>query len=134
MALNALHDALVQVSRVERRLEPFFRAPLDALLRGPQAAVIQFLINAGRTRDVPGLAQERPIPDEEAHIQSIIDTMRAPKPPRRAVEATTMFDNSTMSGEKRRQYRNATTQPFCSAMTDGRPASRREICPGSAGR
>jgi hypothetical protein len=76
MVMRTLHDALVSLSRVERRLEPFFRAPLDAVLREPQAALIQALINLGRRREEMALAEERQIPDEEAHIQSIIDTMR----------------------------------------------------------
>ena len=76
MVLRALHNALVSFSHAERRLEPFFRAPLDALLRDPQAALIQALINLGRRRDGLALAEERLIPDEAAHIQSIIDTMR----------------------------------------------------------
>lgn len=77
MVMKALHDALVAVNRIERRIEPFIRPPLDALLRDPQAALIQFLINLGRRHEGLALAQERPIPDEEAHIQAIIDTMRA---------------------------------------------------------
>jgi hypothetical protein len=76
MVLRRLHDALVSLSHVERRLEPFFRAPADALLRAPQAALIQALINLGRPRETLGLAEERPIPDEAAHIQAILDTMR----------------------------------------------------------
>ncbi len=75
--LQGVHDILAALSRLERRLDPFLRAPLDALLREPQAALIQKLINLGRGNEGLALAEERPIADEESHIQSIIDDMRA---------------------------------------------------------
>jgi hypothetical protein len=76
MVLNALHDALVSLSHLERRFEPYWRPAVDSVLREPQAALIQFLINLGRPDLGLGLAEERVIPDEEVHIQSVIDTMR----------------------------------------------------------
>jgi hypothetical protein len=75
MPLRRLHDALVSLSRVERRLEPFFRVPVDAVFREPAAAVLQFLINIQRRREGLALAEERLMPDEEAHTQAIIDLM-----------------------------------------------------------
>ena len=75
MPLRRLHDFLVSLSHVERRLEPFFREAVDSVLREPQAAVIQFLINVQRRDEGLKLAEERPIPDEELHLQEIIDRM-----------------------------------------------------------
>jgi len=75
MPLRRLHDALVALSHVERRLEPFFREAVDAVTREPIAAVLQFLINIQRRDEGLALAEERPIPDEEAHLQAIIDRM-----------------------------------------------------------
>lgn len=77
MPLRRLHDALVALSHVERRLEPFFRDAVNAVTREPLAAVIQFLINIQRRNEGLALAEERPIPDEEAHLQAIIDLMHA---------------------------------------------------------
>ncbi len=75
MFWQRLHNAVVAGLHLERRFEPFFRAPLDALLREPAAALIQYLINRARRDEGLAIAEERPIPDEEAHLQSIIDTM-----------------------------------------------------------
>lgn len=75
MPLHRLHDALVAMNRVERRLEPFFREAADAVFREPLAAALQFLINIQRRDEGLKLAEERPIPDEEAHLQAIIDLM-----------------------------------------------------------
>ena len=60
---------------IERRFEPFFRPAVDAVLREPSAALIQYLINRQRRDDGLGLAEEHEQPGEEQHLQSIIDTM-----------------------------------------------------------
>jgi hypothetical protein len=75
MPLRRLHDALVRLSRIERRLEPFFRVAADAALREPQAAILQFLINIQRRNEGLALAEERIAPDEEVHTRAIIDLM-----------------------------------------------------------
>jgi deferrochelatase/peroxidase EfeB len=72
--LRALHRALVIGLHVERRLEPFFRPALNAVLRAPSAALIQYLINRRRPNEGLGLAEERIAPDEEASLESIIDS------------------------------------------------------------
>ena len=77
MVLRTLHDVLQTVSKLERRLEPFVRAPLDAVFRAPQEQFVQYLINRGRRDEGLALAEERLLPDEAVFIQSIIDTMRA---------------------------------------------------------
>jgi len=76
MILKILHAILVFFLHLERRFEPFFRPWANALLRNPSAAAIQFFYNLGRKNDGLGLAQERIDPDEEASLQSMIDTMR----------------------------------------------------------
>jgi len=75
MPLRRLHDALVTLSRVERRLEPFFREPVDSVLREPMAALLQFLINLQRKDEGLALAEERPLPGEEEATQAIIQRM-----------------------------------------------------------
>ena len=76
MILKPLHAVLVFFLHLERRFEPFFRPVLNRLLREPSAAAIQFFYNLNRKNDGLGLAEERIDPDEEASLQSMIDTMR----------------------------------------------------------
>ena len=75
MFLQRLHDAILFLLHVERRFEPFFRPALDALFRTPSAALIQSLINFRRKDEHLKIAEERPRPDEDLHLQQIIDTM-----------------------------------------------------------
>ena len=76
MPLQRLHDFLVAVSHIERRLEPPVRDVLDAVLRPPQAAVAQFLMNIRRKNEHLKLAEEKLQPNEEEDTQAIIDLMR----------------------------------------------------------
>lgn len=76
MILRALHNTLVFFLHAERRFEPFFRPALNAILREPSAMMIQWLINLQRRDEGYRIAEERPEPDEEAFLQSMIDTMR----------------------------------------------------------
>ena len=73
--LGAFHRAVVFLLHVERRFEPFFRPAFNAVLREPMAKLIQWLINRRRRDEGLALAEERIQPDEEKHLQSIIDTM-----------------------------------------------------------
>ena len=71
---------LLFLLHLERRLDPFFRRPFDAVFRGPLTALTTKLINWKRRRergDGLGLAEERIQPDEEQHVQAIIDTFTA---------------------------------------------------------
>jgi len=70
-----LHDVIIFMLHVERRFEPFFRPVVDAVFRAPSAAAIQYLINLRRRDEHLGIAEEREQPDEERHLQSIINTM-----------------------------------------------------------
>ncbi|MDN5869781.1 MAG: hypothetical protein L0H73_03525 [Nitrococcus sp.] len=72
--LRGLHRALVGALHIERRLEPFFRAAFNRLLRERLAALIQYLINRGRPDEGLALAEERIAPDEEASLDSIIQS------------------------------------------------------------
>jgi hypothetical protein len=75
MLLRRLHDALVRLLEVERRLEPFFRPQLNHVLREPAAAVLQFLINLRRPNEHLALAEERIYPWEDASNDAIIRLM-----------------------------------------------------------
>lgn len=72
--LNWLSDASTSLVHLERRFDPFFRPAFDAILRDPLTSFANALINAGRSNDGLKLAEEKPLPDEEACVDSIIDS------------------------------------------------------------
>jgi hypothetical protein len=72
--LNLLVNASTRFVHLERRFDPFFRPAFDAVLRDPIAKLTTALINWQRPRDGSNIAEERPIPDEEQHLQSIISS------------------------------------------------------------
>jgi len=76
MPLQRLHDVLVKISRIERRLEPPVRDTLDAIFRPTLCAILQVLINLGRKNEGLKLAEERLQPGEVESTQAIIDLMR----------------------------------------------------------
>jgi hypothetical protein len=65
------------LTHAERRVEPWFRPQVNALLREPSARLIQALINRTRRDEGLELAEERPLPGEEAALDSVIATMGA---------------------------------------------------------
>jgi len=75
--LNWVSDTSMRLVQLERRFDPFFRPAFDAVLRDPLARFVTFLINMRRPDEGFELAEEGPIPDEEAHLQSIITTFEA---------------------------------------------------------
>jgi hypothetical protein len=75
MFWRRLHDLILFLLHVERRFDPFVRPVVDALLRTPSAAIIQFLVNLTRKNEHLALATEQVQPNEEQHLQSIMATM-----------------------------------------------------------
>jgi hypothetical protein len=75
--LDWISEALVFLLHVERRFDPFFRRPFDAVFRDPLAKLTTALINRKREDEGLALAEERIQPDEEAHLDSIIETFTA---------------------------------------------------------
>jgi len=73
--LNWIANTSTSLVHLERRFEPFFRRPFDALFRQLLTNVTTALINLKRKNDGLKLAEERPQPDEEAHLDDIIATM-----------------------------------------------------------
>jgi hypothetical protein len=57
---------------LERRFDPLFRPAFDALLRDRIANVVTALINRRRPNEGLKIAEEKPLPDEEAFLDSII--------------------------------------------------------------
>ena len=68
------HKSLQIGLRLERRLEPFFRPLLNFLFREPVAALVQWVMNLRRRDEGFRLAEERALPDEEASLDSIVES------------------------------------------------------------
>ncbi len=77
MLQQRFHRALVSLMRLERRFEPFIRPYVQPFFRPALALLIQAAINAGREDQGLNLAEEKPLPDEEAFLDSIIADMGA---------------------------------------------------------
>jgi len=75
--LNWISDTSLRLLQLERRIDPWMRPAFDAVLRDPIARLTTALINLQRRNEGLQLAEERMQPDEEASLQSIIDTFRA---------------------------------------------------------
>ncbi len=75
--LDRLNGLLLFLIHAERRVDPFFRPGFDAILRGPLSNLATKLINMKRDDDSLAIAEERLQPDEEAHLEDIIETFRA---------------------------------------------------------
>lgn len=73
--LNWIANTSTALVHLERRFDPFFRRPFDALFRTLLTNVATALINMKRKDDGLKLAEERLQPDEEAHLNDIIATM-----------------------------------------------------------
>ncbi|MDM0013270.1 hypothetical protein QTH87_12575 [Variovorax sp. J22P168] len=69
---NLVSDGGMAMIRLERRFDPLLRPAFDALLRDPLARFTTYLINRNRVDEGLALAEERPLPDEEAYIDSIV--------------------------------------------------------------
>jgi hypothetical protein len=72
--LNLISNLSTRLVHFESRFDPFIRPLFDATLRDPVARLVTALINVQRPNEGLALAEERPIPDEEAHLQSIVDS------------------------------------------------------------
>ncbi len=74
---NCVSDTFGALLRFERRFDPWLRPPFDAVLRDPLARLTTALINSQRADDRLKIAEEKPLPDEEEFLQSIITTFEA---------------------------------------------------------
>src|SRR5262249_56995783 len=72
--LNWIRDTSLRLLQLERRIDPWIRPAFDAVLREPIARLTTALINRRRPNEGLKIAEERVEPDEEASLQSIIDT------------------------------------------------------------
>lgn len=74
--LDWIANVSTQFVHLERRFDPIFRPAFDALLREPLASLTTALINMGRHDEGLKIAEERQLPDEEAFVDSIIDSFQ----------------------------------------------------------
>ena len=74
--LNLLANASISFVHLERRFDPFFRPLFDAVLRDPLTRVTTALINMRRPDEHLKIAEEKPLPDKEAYLQSIISSFQ----------------------------------------------------------
>jgi len=72
--LDRLNDLLIFLVHLESRFDPFVRPAFDAVLRDPIARLTTALINRKRPNEGLRIAEEKPIPDEEAYVDSIISS------------------------------------------------------------
>lgn len=69
---NGLQRASTRLIQFQRRFDPFLRPAFDAVLRDPIARLATYLINRRRPDEGLAIAEERPLPDEEQFVDSII--------------------------------------------------------------
>lgn len=74
--LNWVADTSTALVHLERRFDPLFRSAFDAVLRDPLARLTTALMNMQRPNEGLKIAEERPIPDEEAYVDAIIDSFQ----------------------------------------------------------
>jgi hypothetical protein len=74
--LNWLANASISFVHLERRFDPFFRPAFDAVLRDPLTRSTTALINMKRQDEHLKIAEEKPLPDEEASLESIISSFQ----------------------------------------------------------
>ena len=72
--LNWLSNTSTALVHLERRFDPFFRPAFDELLRDPIASLVTGLMNSGRQNESLKIAEEKLFPDEEACLDSIVDS------------------------------------------------------------
>jgi hypothetical protein len=72
--LDRLNDVLTSLLHLERRFDPFVRPAFDAVLRDPIARLTTALINRRRPNEGLRIAEEKPLPDEGAYLESIISS------------------------------------------------------------
>lgn len=72
--LNLLSDASTALVHLESRFDPFVRPAFNAVLRDHIARWTTALINRKRPNEGLRIAEERPIPNEEAYVDSIVSS------------------------------------------------------------
>lgn len=69
------NDAVLRLVALERRVDPYFRPLLDAVLRPPVQWLVQTQLNLRRPRPLLALTEEEQLPGEAAATTEIIELM-----------------------------------------------------------
>ncbi len=71
---NLISDTFMFLLRMQRRIDPWVRPVFDATLRDLVARLVTALINLQRKDEGLKIAEEKPLPDEEEFLDSIISS------------------------------------------------------------
>jgi len=74
--LNWLSNTSIFLVQLERRIDPWIRPAFDAILRDAIARIATAFINSGRSNDGLKLVEEKLLPNEEACLDSIIQSFQ----------------------------------------------------------
>jgi hypothetical protein len=74
--LNWFSNTSMFLVQLERRIDPWIRPAFDAILRDAVARIATAFINRGRSNDGLKLAEEKLLPNEEACLDSIIQSFQ----------------------------------------------------------
>lgn len=72
--LDWFSNTALALTQLQRRFDPFVRPAFNAVLREPLTQLTTALINKQRSDEGLKIAEEKPIPDEEAYVDSIISS------------------------------------------------------------
>ena len=72
--LNVVSDTTMFLLQMERRIDPWLRPAFDVTLRDPVARLVTALINKQRKDEGLKIAEEKPLPNEEEYLSSIISS------------------------------------------------------------
>jgi hypothetical protein len=104
LVFRPLSELFLFIWRLERRLEFLYRPWFDRWLRSPLFALAQKLQNLRRKDEGLALVEERPLPNEEQYIQSIIDELKAFTRENWAPGAAQRFGNTKTFGVLRAEF------------------------------
>src|SRR5437763_13005293 len=72
--LNWLSDMSLCLLQTARRIGPWIRRAFDATLRDPIARLVTWLTNKQRKNENLRIAEEKPLPNEEEYLNSVIES------------------------------------------------------------
>ena len=120
---NWVSNTLVFLVQMERRIDHWIRPPFDFLFRDLTARVVRALINSKRKDEGLKIAEEKPLPDEEQFVNSVISSfekqMAAPLETRRI---RARREHQDTGGPARRVYCSRKSAP---AVPEG------HLCPAA---
>lgn len=102
--LRPISDLVLWLWRLERRIEFVYRPRFDRWLRPSLFRLVQWLQNRSRRDEHLALAEERPLPDEDAHVREIISEISKFTRENYAPGAAQRFGNTKTFGVVRAEF------------------------------